>query len=890
MERSPGALIEARSLSYVYPHEKRHVLDDLDLRVEPGEYLAILGSNGSGKSTLLKLLVGLLVPTSGTIRVAGDSGAALDPSTAEGALAVRRILGSVLQNPDDQIVGTIAEEDTAFGPENLGLPKVEVARRVEESLSVVGLSAAARRPPHFLSGGEKQRLAIAGALALGTNALLLDEACSMIDPAGREGLLDLLDSLVAAGHTIIHVTHSPEEAWRAKRAVVLSRGKLVYDGTPRALYSRGDFVAWGLASPESVAAAAELSRFLPGFSATESGARPFADGLSVVLRASAQGRSGTPTAAAAKAPALAATVSSTTARAATDPALVFSSVSHEYLGGTAFTSRGIDRVSFTLPCGASLALVGETGSGKSTILRHANAVLLPDAGSLRVLGLDPCDPAVELAKLRLRAVLSVQQPEAALFERYCADDVAYGPRNAGLSGASLVAAVTTAMDSVGLPYTEFRDRDTRGLSGGEKRKLALAGVLAMEGDLLLLDEPTAGLDGAGRAHILDLLLSLGSRGVTVVATTHSMEEACRFNLVGIVKGGRLVAYGPPREVFGRVWEDGWGVPLPWAAEVGRRLSDSGARLPFVPLTVAELPKSLALDGSAGDLKAQTGETATASASAATANLCGSEVSVPAGGSAGRERPHRRRRRGAGLEFFRNATLGQFLDRPSPLRSLGAGAKLLGLLAVATVALVWPSPAAPFAVLAFALSCGLALGSVGPRHLLRGLVPAVPYLALVVLIQLLYTWPGESGKVYFALGPISVTETEVLRSLLLVVRLIALMALLALYSATTRLSDTLRAFTAFFAPFERLGLPGKELATIAGIALRFVPVLVDEAERIAVAQLSRGGGYAGKGRLRAALAMTVPIFLRALERAESLAVAMELRLYTGSHPVARKRRP
>ncbi len=871
MTSAPRATIEARSLAFAYPHSAP-ALDGVDLRVESGEYVAILGSNGSGKSTLLKLIVGLLVPDSGIVRVDGGRGP-LDPSTQEGARAVRRIVGTVLQNPDDQIVGTIAEEDTAFGPENLGLSRVEVDKRVAEALRAVGLSHASRRPPHLLSGGEKQRLAVAGALALGTSVLLLDEAAAMIDPAGRDELLALLDSLVAEGRTVIHVTHAPEEVQRARRAVVLHRGKIVYDGSPEGLYARGDFADWGLRLPEAAVAAAALAPFLPGFAADGPEPAPFARRLAA-LRGGANNAQAAVISAAPQAEALpAASAEAQTA------ALEFASVTHRYLRGTAFASRGIDRVSFALPRFRSLALVGPTGSGKSTILRHANAILLPNAGSIRVLGMDPLDAAVDLAALRLRAVLSVQQPEAALFERYGADDVAYGPRNEGLAGKALVSAVSGAMEAVGLPYAAFRDRDTRGLSGGEKRKLALAGVLAMESELVLLDEPTAGLDGASRARVLDLILSLPGRGTTVVATTHSMEEAARFDLVGVLKDGRLVAYGPPREVFGAAWRSDWGISLPWAAAVGRELAASGSPPAFVPLTAEELPAALGLGGPA-PLPASTAmpDSAAAAAIAGESAVAGMAAVAGADGSA---RRGRRRRRGANLEFFRNATLGQFLDRPSPLRRLRAGPKLLALLAVATAALAWPSPAAPFAVLLFALLAGASFGRIGPRHLLRGFLPALPYLGVVVIIQLVYTWPGDPGPVFLKFGPLDVTGPELVRSLLLVVRLVALMALLSLYSATTQLSETLRAFTAFFAPAERAGLPGRELATISGIALRFVPVLVDEAERIAVAQLSRGGGYAGKGKLRAALAMTVPIFLRALERAEALAVAMELRLYTGS---------
>ena len=842
----PGApVVEARALSFTYPAAERPAVDRADFRVRAGEYIAILGSNGSGKSTLLKLLVGLLVPTSGSLSVCGGT----DP------VRFRRGVAVVLQNPDDQIVATVAEEDVAFGPENLGLPPEEVDRRVDEALRAVGLEASRRKPPHFLSGGERQRLALAGALAMASPVLALDEAASMIDPAGRGAFLDLLDRFAAGGTTVLHVTHSMEEAFRASRVIVLEKGRLVFDGFPLDLFDRPELEAWGLEPPQAVVCARALRACGVVVHPTGLDPESFAASLVPVL----SGRHPPSQDALRRSPVLSVPASGSRA------ALRFEGVSHTYLQGTDFASPAVRRVDLSVGVGTSLALVGASGSGKSTLLRHGNAVLLPQEGRVLVFGADTLDPAVPLRPLRMRAALSVQSPESALFSRYVADDVAYGPRNKGLSGFELVSAVRGAMEQAGLPYAEYRDRETSTLSGGEKRKAALAGVFALDAELYLLDEPSAALDPASRGALLDRILRLSGEGAALVATTHSMEEAVRFDRVAVMVGGTLAAEGPPREIFYDRYDPAWGIGLPWAAAVSRSLAARGVAQGGRALDAEELARKLCGEPAAAPPAAPLSDDSAVSVCALAA-----AVVTPQG-------PRRGRRRGAGIEFFRNAVVGQFLDRPSPVRSLGPTAKYAGLLALLLLSAVGAHPAFPLAALAAAVAVG-AVARVGPRHLLRGALPAVPYLVLIVLFQLGFTWPGDGSAVLFAAGPLDVTADELRRSFLLVVRFCSLLAALSLFSAVTPLSEAVGGIERALAPLSKFGIPTRDAAMIAAIALRFVPVLAEEAERIATAQLSRGGGYAGRGRVRAGIALTVPLFLRSLERAEALATAMELRLY------------
>lgn len=847
-----GAAVAARSLTFRYPSAPRAALNHIDLSIFPGEYVAVLGANGSGKSTFLKCVCGLLEPDFGSVEVSGGA----DPTRFKRSVAV------VLQNPDDQIVGTVAEEDVAFGPINAGFDRPEVEARVSAALRFVGLEAARRKPPHFLSGGERQRLALAGALALDAPILALDEAASMLDPTARDSLMELLDRLSAEGKTILHVTHSMEEASCARRVVVLSEGRVVFDGVPARLFERPELEAWGLGLPQALLCARAIA--LRGASFTPTRLDPAGFAAELAARLSSE-------------PLLPAACAERRRVARAPEVLRFESLSHTYLRGTAFAASAVRNASLSLAKGSSLALVGSSGSGKSTLLRHGNAVLLPQEGRAVVLGSDTLDPSVALRPLRLRAALSVQSPESALFSRYAADDVAYGPRNKGLSGKALVRVVKEAMDHSGLPYQSYRDREISSLSGGEKRKAALAGVFALDAELYLLDEPSAALDPVSRGLLLDRVLLLPASGSSVAATTHSMDEAARFDRVAVMKDGSLVAEGCPEELFYEGYDPSWGIGLPWAVAAARALASLGVPVRGRPLDVLSLASSIGPGPEAEQVQEAESAGSTQPWAASDGSVRGGASSSPAGA----RRP-RRRRRGVGIEFFRNAVFGQFLDRPSPVADLPPVAKYLGLAALFLCALAVPGPAGPLASLSLACLIGAA-ARVWPRHLLRGALPALPYLALVVAFQLAFSWPGDRSAALLRWGPFDVTAAEIGRSALLVLRFAALVAALSLFSAVTPLSQAVEGLDRLLSPLGRIGLPVRDFSMIAAVALRFVPVLVEEAERIAVAQLSRGGGYAGKGKVRAGLALTVPLFLRSLERAETLATAMELRLYGSRRP-------
>jgi energy-coupling factor transport system ATP-binding protein len=869
--------IEIKNLSYTYKKASRPALENLSCLIRAGEYVAVLGANGSGKSTLLNCVNGLCVPPPGHIAVYDPRGTALDPAEEGDLEKIRRIVGTVMQNPDDQIVGTEVEEDIAFGPENMGLSGEEIRARVDRALKAAGLEALRERPPPFLSGGERQRLTLAGVLAMENEVIALDEAASMIDPSGRERLLDLLDTLAAAGKTILCVTHSLDDALRASRCLVLNHGTIVFDGNPRDLLKPGtgdrlgELEAWGFRLPESIRSIRLLSGAIPGFSVSSLDPAETARALYRLRPLPAEGLPEGPENSEVLAGGNGGGV---TARGTGDAVVRFDSVFHEYLSGTGFAVPGIAGVSCAVPRNAAVILIGPSGSGKSTALKHINALLLPSRGRVRVFGEDTLDKKTKLPPLRFKAALAIQSPESALFESYTADDVAYGPRNAGLRGRALLDRVKAAMEEMGLPYGEFADRETGTLSGGEKRRAALAGVLALDSPLLLLDEPAAALDGRGRERVLALIRDRQRAGKTVVATTHSMDLAAAFDLVGVMVRGRLAAFGPPREIFGPLWDPLWGMNLPWTAALARELAEAGMISPgIVPLTAEELAGLIAR-GPAADRTpavnaASTGRPETGNAAAGDAPAAAAaETEEPAGANRAKRRE---------WAFFKNIAFRQFPAPPSPLRRLGAGKKLALLLACSAAAVAGPHPLFPLGILILALLGGYFAGRVKPKHLLRGLAPVLPYLGILVFFQVVFTWPDDAGPILFRAGFFSVTLNEILRSISLIFRLMALITLLSLFSAVTPLREFLKALNRIFAPLSRLGLPSRDLTLTISIALRFVPILIDEAERIVTAQLSRGGG---KGRVRSVLAMIIPLFLRALERSEALARAMVLRLYRG----------
>ncbi len=578
-----SSLIDLDAVSFAYrdPQGKTYpVLQDISLKIAEGELVAIVGANGSGKTTLIRHLNGLLLPDQGRVIIAGQ-----DTRSADGRRAIHQQVGMVFQHPEDQIISSTLEDEVAFGPENLGLAPAEIQGRVEETLRSMGLWEIRLRPPHLLSAGQTQRLALAGVLAMRPRCIIFDEATTMLDPAGRRMALDWMLRLHRQGITILFVTHHMEEAALAERVLVFERGRVVLDGSPRQVFADpARLAALGLELPPAAALAARLRHYLPGLPDDILTPEELKAGMDNISRLHEQ-VGGPQTAAPNINPPGAGDHSSL---------ITVSHLSHTYLANTPLAHPSLNDVSLSVAAGASHGLLGRTGSGKSTLLQHLNGLLRPQSGSVQVGPFDLSDPSVLTRSVIQMVGLVFQDPEMQFFEQYVGDEIAYGPRQ--FPGPdSLADRVRSAMELVGLDFDDFKDRLLFTLSGGERRKVALASVLALQPGVLLLDEPTAGLDPHSHAEILARLKGLQAKGMTLVLSSHRMEDLAELaqNLT-LFDDGRVLAGGSLAEVFGgKALLEGAGLEQPLAVQASGWLRAQGWLLPAAVVTPEQLAAALA---------------------------------------------------------------------------------------------------------------------------------------------------------------------------------------------------------------------------------------------------------------------------------------------------------
>ena len=600
-------IIEFDNAAFSYDGE-HNALREISLSIEPGTFVCVLGGNGSGKSTFAKHINALLVPDDGRVSVLG-----FDTSSPENTFAVRSNAGMVFQNPDDQIVSSVIENDVAFGPENLGVPSDELRERVTRALEQVGLRGYEKKQTDTLSGGQKQRVAMAGVLAMEPQILILDEASAMLDPRGRSGLLRICKELNDAGLTIVMITHFMEEASFADRVIVLEKGNVVLDGAPESVLLQADRLA-------------ELSLDIP-----------FATRLSITLREKGVpvalhanefdledeivrllGNSDTAMPANPAGRKMAPRAEKTYGAENETPAIEFKNVSFTYEpvsqerkrkssvapeGKQADWGRApseywaLQDLSFSVHRGEFFGIAGHTGSGKSTLIQLANGLLKPNAGTVFAAG-TPLDNKRAIADARVDVGVVFQYPEHQLFASTVFDDVAFGPRNLGLSNNEIEERVRHAMEMVHLDLDELRDRNPFELSGGQQRRVAFAGVLAMDPHTLMLDEPVAGLDPQAKQRFLDLLVELREQqGLTVVVVSHNMDDLAKLcDRVLVLNEGRLFALDTPAAVFtDEAVLNSIGLGVPQAAHLANSLATYGVELPVdtVP-SIDDLASAIAL--------------------------------------------------------------------------------------------------------------------------------------------------------------------------------------------------------------------------------------------------------------------------------------------------------
>src|SRR5713101_4835484 len=539
----------------------------VSLKIDAGETIAIIGQNGSGKSTLAKLLAAILQPDSGTIEVDG-----LGTNAGSEALwTIRQRVGLVFQNPDDQLVANSVIDDIAFGPENLGLPRFEIEERVQEAMALLDLEPYAQMAVNELSVGQKQRVAIAGVLAMRPRYLLLDEPTTMISGHTARQLLATVRQLSdEQGISAIHITHFMHEATSFKRVIVMDAGRVLMDGTPAQVFARADELrAVGLDVPMVT----RLSQRLRAQGWTElpevvlsteqlngagqqqaSPSLPHNVGMSLVESQ----REVTPLSTESK------------------PLFELRDIRHTYLRGTPFAVEALRGLSLSIIEGQTVALVGPTKAGKSTVVDVLAGLIKPAPGTFFFAGSDVGVSSFDIERIRSIVGTVFQSPEAQIFEDTVGKDVSFGPRLKKVPLTESRRLVQESLEAVGLPYEDFRSRYTYALSGGQKRRVAIAGVLALQPKIIIFDEPTAGLDPRGHRELLNMIKTLrASRNMTFVYTSSSMDDVIELaDLIYVLDRGRVAFSDAPREVLARASElAALDITLPEATQIALDLRE-----------------------------------------------------------------------------------------------------------------------------------------------------------------------------------------------------------------------------------------------------------------------------------------------------------------------------
>ena len=570
----------------IFEYEKRdeegnvigthRAIDEVNLDIEPGQFIAVLGHNGSGKSTLAKHMNAILVPSGGTMWVDGK-----DTKEEENLWDVRQTAGMVFQNPDNQIIGTVVEEDVGFGPENLGVPTEEIWQRVEKSLSAVGMIEYRHHSPNKLSGGQKQRVAIAGVVAMCPKCIVLDEPTAMLDPNGRKEVLRTVEELRKREHvTVILITHYMEEVIGADRVIVMDQGHVVMDGTTREIFSQVELLKkYRLDVPQVTMLAHGLTQ--RGLDIKE-GILTTNELIEALEKAGDWWQNQKKTYVG-----HAETVVKKEKKE--NPILKLEHIEYVYSSGTAYEKRALKDINLDIYEGEFVGVIGHTGSGKSTMIQHLNGLMKATSGALYYNGENIYDEKYNLRQLRNNVGLVFQYPEHQLFEIDVLTDVCFGPKNQGLTEEECKKRAIEALELVGLSE-KYYDTSPFDLSGGQKRRVAIAGVLAMRPKVLVLDEPTAGLDPKGRDEILDQIAYLQKeRNLTVILVSHSMEDIAKYvDRIVVMNKGRKMYDGEPKEVFAHYKElEKVGLAAPQVTYIMHALSEKGMHVNTEVTTIEE---------------------------------------------------------------------------------------------------------------------------------------------------------------------------------------------------------------------------------------------------------------------------------------------------------------
>lgn len=553
------------------------ILKGVDITIKKGEFIALLGRNGSGKTTFSKQLNAILRPSEGTVTV--DE---MGTKDADKLYEIRQRVGMVFQNPDNQMVAANVEEEVAFGPENLGMESDTIVARVKQALEQVRMWKRRKTAPNHLSGGQKQRIAIAGILAMHPDYIVLDEPTAMLDPKGRKEVMEALQRLNQEQEmTVILITHDMEEAALASRVILLADGQVRFDGTPEDFFGEDALLAeMGMEAPLSYRVRKLIDSDV--FEKKIGDARVEEATIDKREKVAEYDKTGREWEASSE---LVDKKKNKKAEAETDEKdkdlLSLQHVSYIYSPGTAYEKVALDDVNLSLGKGEIVGLAGHTGSGKSTMIQLLNGLLKPTSGTVTFEGKDIHAKGYSGNYLRSKVGMVFQYPEHQMICDTVWEDVAFGPSKQGLTGEACETRVEEALRFVDLPEKYYQASPLQ-LSGGQKRRVAIAGVLAMHPEYIILDEPAAGLDAAGKREIFDRIRRMSrEQGIGVLLVSHSMEDLAEYaDRIIVLDDGKKILDDRPAQVFAkRETLADCGLDVPETVKLADKLRANGYQIP-----------------------------------------------------------------------------------------------------------------------------------------------------------------------------------------------------------------------------------------------------------------------------------------------------------------------
>ena len=520
--------VNIKDLQFRYRGEKKLALDGITLDIPKGEFLVIMGASEAGKSTLAASLNGLIPhymrgPIKGDVVVLGRNTKEFTvPQLAED-------VGIVFQDFEAQLFSTNVELEIAFGPENFGITREEIKQRIDENLKYVGLEEFRNRPPFTLSGGQKQKLAIASVLAMQPKILVMDEPTTDLDPISKQGIFEITNKLRQSDDiTLIVVEHETEEILNADRIVLIQDGKIIRFGPVREI----------LQEVETLEELGVMPLGIPKFfkKVNPSSQLPLTpdEGVEAFKKASLQ-------------------ISEeqfedmlaeedTISRQFSTPIIQCKDLEHTYPNGV----RALRGINLEINKGEMIAIIGQNGSGKTTLVKHFNGLLMPTSGDLMVNGMPTSDQGI--FKLGQSVGYVFQNPDHQIFSEFVFDEVAFSPRLRNIPEDEVKERVSEALEAVGL--AGYEQEDPFSLTKSGRQRVAVASVLTIQPEVLILDEPTTGLDYKEQRSMMDMVKRLNERGSTTIFVTHHMWVVAEYaQKVIVIKDGKILLQGNTRDVF-----------------------------------------------------------------------------------------------------------------------------------------------------------------------------------------------------------------------------------------------------------------------------------------------------------------------------------------------------